>query len=92
MNAPLIKFAQNFLPVVMRAEAQWRQRHRRLVADALVARGIEVRHTLSASSAPPTHSRLSRGSTDKTCTTRDWSRTAVPAAGPPWNEMEMDKV
>ena len=51
--AALIRFAQNFLPVVMCAEAQWWQCHRQLVADALVARGIEVRHIMSASSAPP---------------------------------------
>jgi uncharacterized protein (DUF488 family) len=30
--------------VMMCAEAKWQNCHRRLVADALVARGIEVRH------------------------------------------------
>jgi uncharacterized protein (DUF488 family) len=29
---------------MMCAEADWRRCHRRLVADALVERGIEVRH------------------------------------------------
>src|SRR5262249_61347863 len=38
--------------VVMCAEAVWWQCHRQLIADALVARGIEVRHIMSATSAP----------------------------------------
>jgi len=33
---------------IMCAEAVWWRCHRRLVADALVARGVEVRHILSA--------------------------------------------
>lgn len=37
---------------IMCAEAVWWRCHRQLVADALVARGIEVRHIASASSAP----------------------------------------
>jgi uncharacterized protein (DUF488 family) len=37
---------------VMCAEAVWWQCHRQLIADALVARGIEVRHIMSAESAP----------------------------------------
>ena len=49
----LLAFARKFFPAVMCAEAQWWQCHRQLVADALVARGIDVRHILSASSAPP---------------------------------------
>jgi uncharacterized protein (DUF488 family) len=32
---------------IMCAEAVWWQCHRQLVADALVARGVEVRHILS---------------------------------------------
>ena len=36
---------------VMCAEAKWWQCHRQLVADALVTRGIEVRHILSAGDA-----------------------------------------
>jgi uncharacterized protein (DUF488 family) len=40
-------------PVIMCAEAVWWQCHRQLVADALVARGAEVRHIMSAASAPP---------------------------------------
>jgi len=39
--------------VTMCAEAVWWRCHRQLVADALVARGIEVRHIASTSSAPP---------------------------------------
>jgi uncharacterized protein (DUF488 family) len=37
---------------IMCAEAVWWRCHRQLVADALVARGIEVRHIMSASAAP----------------------------------------
>lgn len=37
---------------VMCAEAKWWQCHRQLVADALVARGIEVCHIMSAREAP----------------------------------------
>ena len=38
---------------IMCAEAVWWQCHRQLIADALVARGIDVRHIMSATSAPP---------------------------------------
>jgi uncharacterized protein (DUF488 family) len=38
---------------VMCAEAVWWRCHRQLIADALVARGIEVRHITSASPAAP---------------------------------------
>jgi len=38
--------------VVMCAEAVWWQCHRQLIADALVARAVEVRHVMSAGSAP----------------------------------------
>jgi uncharacterized protein (DUF488 family) len=37
---------------VMCAEAKWWQCHRQLVADALTARGIEVRHIMTRSDAP----------------------------------------
>ena len=37
---------------IMCAEAVWWQCHRQLVADALVARGLDVRHIMSASAAP----------------------------------------
>jgi uncharacterized protein (DUF488 family) len=37
---------------IMCAEAVWWRCHRQLVADALVARGIEVRHIVSGASAP----------------------------------------
>jgi uncharacterized protein (DUF488 family) len=36
----------------MCAEAKWWQCHRQLIADALVARGVEVRHILSRRDAP----------------------------------------
>ena len=39
-------------PVVMCAEAVWWQCHRQLIADALVARNVEVRHIMSAGAAP----------------------------------------
>jgi len=38
--------------VVMCAEAVWWQCHRQLIADALVARAVEVRHIMSTRSAP----------------------------------------
>ena len=38
--------------VIMCAESLWWRCHRQLIADALVARGIEVRHISSATSAP----------------------------------------
>ena len=37
----------------MCAEAVWWRCHRRLLADALLARGAEVRHILTAAEAPP---------------------------------------
>ena len=37
---------------VMCAEAKWWQCHRQLIADALVARGQEVHHIMSATQAP----------------------------------------
>ena len=43
----LLSFADGRLVAVMCAEARWWQCHRQLIADALVARGIEVRHILS---------------------------------------------
>ena len=49
----LLGFAQKFLAAVMCAESKWWQCHRRLIADALVARGIEVRHIMTPREAPP---------------------------------------
>jgi uncharacterized protein (DUF488 family) len=37
---------------IMCAEAVWWQCHRQLIADALVARGVEVRHIMSEGAAP----------------------------------------
>jgi uncharacterized protein (DUF488 family) len=37
----------------MCAEAVWWRCHRQLVSDALVARGIDVRHIMSSPDAPP---------------------------------------
>jgi len=39
--------------VIMCAEAIWWRCHRQLVADALVARGVPVRHIMSADASPP---------------------------------------
>lgn len=39
--------------VIMCAEAVWWRCHRQLVADALVARGVEVRHIVSADAPAP---------------------------------------
>jgi uncharacterized protein (DUF488 family) len=48
----LVKAANATAIVIMCAEAVWWRCHRQLVADALVARGIVVRHIASPSSAP----------------------------------------
>lgn len=48
----LIAFATGRQTAVMCAEAKWWQCHRQLIADALVARGIEVRHIMSGRDAP----------------------------------------
>jgi len=49
---------------VMCAEAVWWQCHRQLVADALVARGVEVRHVMSAR-APQVHTLTSFARVDE---------------------------
>jgi uncharacterized protein (DUF488 family) len=48
----LIGWAGEARTAVMCAEAVWWQCHRRLLSDALVARDIEVRHIMTAASAP----------------------------------------
>ena len=50
----LVQLAAAGLTAVMCAEAVWWRCHRRLLADALVARGIAVGHVLS-SAAPKAH-------------------------------------
>jgi uncharacterized protein (DUF488 family) len=51
--AELLALARTHVPAVLCAEAvPWRC-HRQLVADALVARGHEVRHVLGLDAAPP---------------------------------------
>jgi uncharacterized protein (DUF488 family) len=49
----LVAWAHGGSTAVMCAEAVWWQCHRQLIADALLARGHEVRHIMSARSAPP---------------------------------------
>lgn len=48
----LMTLAETRRVAVMCAEARWWQCHRQLIADALVARGVEVRHVISAGEAP----------------------------------------
>jgi len=48
----LIAWSDAVPTVVMCAEAVWWQCNRQLIADALVARAVEVRHIRSAGSAP----------------------------------------
>jgi len=48
----LLDLARDRVVAFMCAEAVWWRCHRRLVADALVARGTEVRHILSLTEAP----------------------------------------
>jgi uncharacterized protein (DUF488 family) len=49
----LVAFSREGLTTMMCAEAVWWRCHRQLVADALVARGLEVRHIMSAAAARP---------------------------------------
>jgi uncharacterized protein (DUF488 family) len=49
----LVGWSQERVTAVMCAEAVWWQCHRQLIADALVARSIEVRHIISAKPASP---------------------------------------
>jgi uncharacterized protein (DUF488 family) len=47
----LLTFAKTCIVAVMCAEAKWWECHRQLIADALIARGVEVRHIMSARDA-----------------------------------------
>ncbi len=49
----LAAFAADATTAIMCAEAVWWRCHRRLTADALVARGVEVRHIMSDRASPP---------------------------------------
>ena len=49
----LIDWSERGLTTIMCAEAVWWRCHRQLIADALVARRIEVRHIMAPTSAPP---------------------------------------
>ena len=49
----LIRLARSGAAAVMCAEAKWWECHRRLLADALVARGVPVLHILSAAAPKP---------------------------------------
>jgi len=51
--AELLLFASRHVVAAMCAEAKWWQCHRQLLADALVARGAEVRHIMSVKAAEP---------------------------------------
>jgi uncharacterized protein (DUF488 family) len=50
----LMALSKKVVAAVMCAESQWWRCHRQLIADALVARGIEVRHIMPAG-VPPLH-------------------------------------
>jgi uncharacterized protein (DUF488 family) len=50
----LLAFAQGGTTVIMCAEAVWWKCHRRVLSDALLVRGVPVRHILS-SAAPKPH-------------------------------------
>jgi uncharacterized protein (DUF488 family) len=49
----LLEVAAARVVAFMCAEAVWWRCHRRLLSDALLARGAEVRHIMTASEAPP---------------------------------------
>ena len=48
----LLAFARTYHVAIMCAEAKWWQCHRQLVADALVVRGVDVRHIMALTEAP----------------------------------------
>jgi uncharacterized protein (DUF488 family) len=48
----LLVFGRSRVVAVMCAEAKWWECHRQLIADALIARGAEVRHIMSRRDAP----------------------------------------
>ncbi len=50
--AELVRTARRTPTAIMCAEAVWWRCHRRIVADHLIARGIEVRHIMSPTAAP----------------------------------------
>lgn len=50
--AALLEMSQIHRVAVMCAEAKWWQCHRQLIADALTARGVEVRHIMTRGDAP----------------------------------------
>jgi uncharacterized protein (DUF488 family) len=49
----LLALAPTHRLVIMCAEAQWWRCHRQLIADALVVRGVDVRHIMSRNDAAP---------------------------------------
>jgi uncharacterized protein (DUF488 family) len=48
----LLEWGARAPTAIMCAEAVWWQCHRQLIADALVARGVDVRHIMNAGPAP----------------------------------------
>jgi uncharacterized protein (DUF488 family) len=64
----LMVFAEMNIVAVMCAEAKWWECHRRLIADFLTARGVEVRHIMSVRDAPAHEltpfARIQRGQVD----------------------------
>ena len=50
--AELVEYGRPAPTAIMCAEAVWWRCHRQLLADALVAKGVEVRHIMSAGAAP----------------------------------------
>jgi uncharacterized protein (DUF488 family) len=49
----LLAYAADGATAIMCAEAVWWSCHRRLIADALIVRGVDVRHIMSATRAEP---------------------------------------
>lgn len=49
----LVRFGRAGVTAIMCAEAVWWHCHRRLLSDALVVRGVAVRHVLSAAAPKP---------------------------------------
>lgn len=49
----LLEFASKCAVSVMCAEGRWRECHRQLIADVLIARGVDVRHIMAVDEPEP---------------------------------------
>lgn len=76
----LIALAGRSVPAIMCAEAVWWRCHRRLVADNLLVRGIDVRHIMGPGKVEP--ARLTPGAVIGSDLTLTYPEADGPAPGP----------